>query len=1062
MDRDLSAAIREIIDEGDNLSVKNVFKLLEEKFVCDLSESKKFIEKTFRKYMSEKQGNGSDSEAKKQSDKNTKRKNTSDSEDKSEKHKKKHKKKHKNKPDDKKQKRGSDAEDNQAKKKQKQKDESYHNKKNESNRSKPDILEDDDFEYSEDDSMHTETMKEQINNEDSDKQRDDDDIYQDDVEDIYHDEDLIGENSSDEKNKETDTNTEQSSDSEQNAEKDPSPGKANEKEKSHPQEKNSSNKDSTNKDSTNKDSTNKDSTNKNTSNNEKSKDKEKDTHAKLKKKLREELDEEEQPESEIPKEPTNDAPPTPRKKTYDEMKGYYFKRYNDAKKNGFIKLSLPMHESFKMVMEIKHLYLFLKAFETLWSIDDAYDTNEKIIMARINMGLSPKDGVSLEDVQIPYYRNVYYPLVILQARFNQAGLIDEEKEEAVKVIERIKRLYDLINGLMMLVFYDARTTYRLLNKEKSLNPTIDYFMQFQPMLGLGKLKKHQKFLYFIMNKLRMGDYRRKGEYVYKAKWTPIDKDHPVSYFTNTWEPECTIQEFVDGICDSDTEGEAFKDMSAQLGTRVQVANFLTYVKTSSFPDFEVSRYLLAYKTGIYNISKDLFVKYEDRDQVEVYEESKIAPIKDLRKKKKTIHGLFGSRYACAAYHDVDFIEVPKNVGGMDIPTDALDAILEWQLQKYPREQVINIMGQYYGLLGRSFFWGGERDNMQIAVYTYGKAGTGKSSIYETVMGFYPIENLGIISSNCERQWTLSSLCRDNAFSHWGTEIGDYFGWDQNEFQLCVTLEYLSVAKKHMTAFTYQWMTHIFLAGNKFPSNWKNQSDNLKRRLAILECDEYVPLTLSDSNLAKKLKEQSPLILQKLVRCYGEITSPHPVYGNRAKQSFWKWCDPYFKAVSDECFQNMHPLVQFLKPSEGQVDYTPTGEYEEDEVTKIVVDGVEELKRTGKTNRKILYPFCSKKDFENSFIKYLKFRGLRKENFMRKYYEDVFKNNDTRTILCLRTDSDWKNAGIDIRQIPEDKRPVMGQEYFYGLKICESVEQQNHYSKKNTSNNEKEPPNHSRH
>lgn len=246
-----------------------------------------------------------------------------------------------------------------------------------------------------------------------------------------------------------------------------------------------------------------------------------------------------------------------------------------------------------------------------------------------------------------------------------------------------------------------------------------------------------------MRKLELGSYRRSGEDVHRAVWTPE------GYCTNSWEKYMTIQEFVDSCVDPNTEWEAFNDLTAgSLYTRQQVATFLKYFRWSGFPDLELCSYLVSFRNGIFYMYKDTFIPYEKKVQMEneLSKSEDAKPIRpNVRNGKYSSKNIFGldTRFVSSNYIDLKFEDVKeKYTQVLDIPTPAVDKITHKQFSHLSKEpkgengdefsdfEFVNIT--YNALLGRTFFWGGDRDDWQTALYTIGRGGTGKTSLYQVI------------------------------------------------------------------------------------------------------------------------------------------------------------------------------------------------------------------------------------------------------------------------------------------------------------------------------------------
>jgi phage/plasmid-associated DNA primase len=260
-------------------------------------------------------------------------------------------------------------------------------------------------------------------------------------------------------------------------------------------------------------------------------------------------------------------------------------------------------------------------------------------------------------------------------------------------------------------------------------------------------------------------------------------------------------------------------------------------------------------------------------------------------------------------------------------------------------------------------------------------------------------------------------------------VGSNFKWDQTEFQSCTALEYVSISKKHSTAFSYYWRSHITLAGNAFPDTWKDTKNNLGRRLATVNFDKHVPDKDSDPEMPKKLYLETPYLIQKIVKCY-----LFACFENKSK-NFWEWCPEYFKIVNKKIIQNANPLVAFLEDPE-KVETTDKSWPKRE--TIIDENGIEKEKVT----EIIVKPYCKKLEFFVVYKQYLlEIQYPKKETFSQQYYESTFSK---KGIKIMRMKKDWDEAGV-----PEDYRPKEIAEYFYGLKVHTAIMD-------NTFNNSNKP------
>lgn len=272
-----------------------------------------------------------------------------------------------------------------------------------------------------------------------------------------------------------------------------------------------------------------------------------------------------------------------------------------------------------------------------------------------------------------------------------------------------------------------------------------------------------------------------------------------------------------------------------------------------------------------------------------------------------------------------------------------------------------------------------------------------------------------MSSNVERQWSLSSVFGPDKFSVWAPEIGEHFGFEQTDLQTCIAMEYVSIAKKHMTAFMYQWNTHFTLAGNVFPLKWKDQGDNLKRRLAMASFETPIESDSVDGELSKQLYEQTPMMLQKLIRCYLLLAE------NFGTTSFWNWCPDYFHEQSSQHLKSSDPLRAFIDSDWINLKIpvvSPSRPILDDEDPKTV---------TTNSHR----PFCKKTDFEAQFHRYCKENNLNRTRLTPAVYGPVFTD---KKISILKTPKEWK--GTDV---PDHLIPKTNGESLFGVGLLRSMD-----------------------
>lgn len=731
--------------------------------------------------------------------------------------------------------------------------------------------------------------------------------------------------------------------------------------------------------------------------------------------------------------------------TVEKTHPYYKIIYNHNKKfiqfypkiNHIIKPFYPKNDN-EEEDDDQNLIDLLCCLEKLWMCDDPSNINEINIMGRVNLQLHPTTMLHPSQIYSIINNNVQYSICMLEYKFRKSKIITENPgdKESVAFINRFERLYELVYSTCHTIYHISRIQNRL-NNGKSINNGNSLF-QWQPFTQELIKKPIQRFIIFLLRKLMYGNYRRCKNDVYEAIFT--SKGH----FTNAWKKYMSIDDFIHSSVNINTDFTMFLDITSNLHCVKLVSNFLKSWKLPMFPDLKKNRYLLAFENGIYYVNKDIFKPYDDDtlmfSNYEIYRGENFIKMSKNRMKKNQLSSStirfddLENQYVCANYIEVNFTNYSHIEHALEIPTENFDKIFDRQLLNiYPRnypedcntdeerkeiryDYIQNIKGVIYALLGRTLFEGGYKDDWQIALFLLGRAGTGKSTLFGLIRDIYPIENIGVMSNNVETQWALSSVCGEEKFNIWITEIGRNFKWSQTEFQSCIAMEPVSIAKKNTTAFIEEWSSHVSMSGNVFPHSWQDQGENLKRRLAIFPMNEKIPKVDSDPMLSKKLYEELPSIIQKIVRCYLFLTTTH------GKEDFWKICPDYFTDTSNDCLRTNHPLISFIEDY-GQINMKPESHIFKEEIT------TENGEKKTVTVTKLVKPYCKKIDFISAFRKYTSAISIHEKiAFNREYYNNIFEDYGFKVI---RNPNEWYEVKYPETLIPKDKY-----EYIYGCNLVD--------------------------
>jgi hypothetical protein len=185
--------------------------------------------------------------------------------------------------------------------------------------------------------------------------------------------------------------------------------------------------------------------------------------------------------------------------------------------------------------------------------------------------------------------------------------------------------------------------------------------------------------------------------------------------------------------------------------------------------------------------------------------------------------------------------------------------------------------------------------------------------------FYEPQDVGILSSNIERQFGISAF--HDKFLVIGPEIRNDLSLNQAEYQSIVSGEAVQVARKHQTAKTLDvWDVPIAFAGNEVPS-WSDSGGAIQRRTVVFEF--LVAVTNGDMKLGEKLEAELPAILQKCNKAYLEMAK------SSAHVNAWSILPEYFLGTRKTLAEATSSVEGYLASDElrfGEDLFCPYGDF----------------------------------------------------------------------------------------------------------------------------------------
>ena len=601
----------------------------------------------------------------------------------------------------------------------------------------------------------------------------------------------------------------------------------------------------------------------------------------------------------------------------------------------------------------------LSAFEQMWALRDLEDITDTLRIVQLtrrnlNIAAHERDVLQPREIEELWDRVAVFRLQNLENKFaNQNMILDGNKQQTVE--DRFARMYEILYHCGETLYNANRSLYLLMNRPQ---PTItDNIFRFRPMTDYDTCSPSLRFAIYVMKLAHKRQLRKQGDDVYEPIYNPKGQ------YTNAWKRVGTIHDLVFGCVDPKFNFHQLVDMAQSPNIASNTVSWITKFQTPMIPQLIINRYLLSWRNGIYNVKRNVFVSYENLS----YGFGKLIESEDK----------FDEREVSVNYFDKDFTDwmVPGvledfwkkivseeqfekidfdqyRATGLGIPTPVIDSIFEEQ--EFNTETCLWL----FGLLGRGLYWGGERDNWQCCLYLLGYGGTGKSSLLKLLRQVYPIEHIGFLSNNVEKQWAISTLYK--ALLVIGYELKETFKLDQAEFQSMVSLEEVSVAEKHKKAHSAEFKVPICVAGNEMVTYWRDASGSLARRIVSPRFARSIPKHKMRPRMFDDMMLEFPAFVQKINCAYRRITH---LYSHREIHDV---LPPQLKEMCSEAMESMNPLENFLK--NGQVFFRDKDR------------------------------FCKMTDFKKLFNSFCDSENIRKPQWNREFYGNVFNRHNLKVEL----------------------------------------------------------------
>jgi hypothetical protein len=214
------------------------------------------------------------------------------------------------------------------------------------------------------------------------------------------------------------------------------------------------------------------------------------------------------------------------------------------------------------------------------------------------------------------------------------------------------------------------------------------------------------------------------------------------------------------------------------------------------------------------------------------------------------------------------------------------------------------------LLGRMQYRLGQLDNWQVMLYTYGLAGTGKSTAYKIYTKAFRPGAIEYLNSNTEDTFGLQKLASSKTEAIMCLDVPSDVSTSavlkQDLWQLLVCGEDVNVSRKNGLARSHKIQCPIAMAGNKF-LDYKDSNGNVTRRVAAVHYQRYLPADLQDTALEDTIvREELPAIIKRCNQLYLQQACDNGIKG------LWNLLPEYYTAIRATAAETVNPLREFLR------------------------------------------------------------------------------------------------------------------------------------------------------
>lgn len=423
--------------------------------------------------------------------------------------------------------------------------------------------------------------------------------------------------------------------------------------------------------------------------------------------------------------------------------------------------------------------------------------------------------------------------------YNQYVVLMEHVRHMISSVEN-ELLHEQVNDIyrQMALGYESLLTLHHQNMTKdnvgrlTISDMGSGSASFIPMDNPTDLKVHQQLLNLLVGRARKHGLCKKGGGLYKRILTPEGFD------TRTYELYMDVKTFVHS--EARPNSPVWEMLTDNRSNARMCVDFLSDCSAAHIPHLDRTRWLFAFRNGIFNAMTTEFIPYDD----------------------DTKHRDAGNGI-CSIYHDILFGIFPPGTPPEEIPTPSFDKIFTTQGLG---EAELFI---FYAFVGRMFFPTGKLDNWQVWLNFVGCGGCGKSTILKQIEKVYSDADVATLESVSPRDFAFAHL--PGSFILTIHDIDSKCTLRPTDLFVFISGERTTIHKKYEQPIQFDFDIQGAMGGNTYPP-WPDFGGSAVRRLLSFSFPRLPPD--SDPYLSNRCAQERSMFIQKSAKCYKKLREMH--------------------------------------------------------------------------------------------------------------------------------------------------------------------------------------------